>query len=282
MTSSHLDLLSTLPPELLFEICSRFLQPTDIRRLSQVSKWLNQGICRDDILWKYFYQRNLSQVKLPTDGGYRQAYGQAYQQISHQVQTEKPEDRKRIPLMVAIKEGYEQLVDTLINQDSDSADFWRDREFALQIAAIYSQRHVMERLLQCTAHNQHNTTWAAIDYDSPMNQAAYNGRLDIVEWMIYLGATDYGEAMAFAAEGGHRTIMERLIDRGATHYRLSMICAAKRGQRAIVEWMLELGTGPERRWTSIDRDYETAIERATENKHREIVDLLRSHQAHHN
>jgi ankyrin repeat protein len=282
MTSSHPDLLSTLPPELLFEMCIRFLQPKDILRLSQVSKWLNQGICCDEILWKYLYQRNLSQVQLPKDGGYRQAYRQAYQRISQQVQTEKPEDRKRIPLIEAIKDGYEQLVDTWINHDSDSADFWRDREFALQIAAIYNQRHIMERLLQRTAHNQNSTTWAAIDYDSPMNQAAHNGRLDIVELMISLGATDYGEAMAFAAEGGHRTIIERMIELGATHYRLSMICAAKRGQRAIVEWMLELGTGPQRRWTPIDRDYETAIERATENKHVDMVEFIRSHQAQHN
>lgn len=283
MDSDHPDLLSALPPELLFEICLRFLQPQDVLRLSQVARKLNRGICRDERLWKFFYHWDLSRICLPQDGSYRQAYAQAHRQIQQRVEEEKdPDFRKRLPVMEAIKHGYEQLVDTMINQDSESADFWIDREFALHIASIYGHRHIMERLLHRTAQNHDSTMWPTLDYDSPMHMAAHHGHRDIVEWMLQLGATEYDDAMAGAASGGHRDIMERMIERGATDYSVSFVCAAKKGQRAIVEWLLELGTGPHRRWVPTQNDYDRAINWATENHQSEIIDIIRQHQENQN
>lgn len=270
------NLLLDLPPELLFDIAIQFLEPRDILQLSQVSRWLNAGLCRDDRLWKYYYQRDLSKIKLPPDGRYYYAYGQAYQQIQRHVKKEKLEpyfSNRTTPLMKSIKAGYEQLVVTMVGQD------WILREFAIQIAAVYGHHYIIKRLLQRDALNRDSIMWNELDYDTAMGYAAKGGHQDIVEHMLELGATDYGETMMWAAEGGQRKIMERMIELGATHYNLSMICAARRGQQAIVEWLFELSTGPGARWTPTDPNYRMAIEQATENNHFEIVDLIRSRMA---
>lgn len=81
MQSSPLDHLSSLPPELLFDIAIRFLELPDILRLGQTSRFLYQLLCQPDITWKLLYERDLSKLRPPKSCNYREVYQRAHQEI---------------------------------------------------------------------------------------------------------------------------------------------------------------------------------------------------------
>ena len=67
-------ILSTLPPDVLFDIVTR-LDYQDILRLCRVSHIFNDLFCREDnSLWRFLYQRDISRIRRPASGNYQQAY----------------------------------------------------------------------------------------------------------------------------------------------------------------------------------------------------------------
>ena len=64
--SGNDQILSTLPPDVLFDIATR-LDYRDILRLCRVSHVFNDLFCREDnSLWRFLYQRDISRI--PTTG----------------------------------------------------------------------------------------------------------------------------------------------------------------------------------------------------------------------
>jgi len=98
-------------------------------------------------------------------------------------------------------------------------------------------------------------------YDFSLYVAAGQGRHEIVERMLGLGASEYNFAMQMAARGGHIEIVKRLLDKGATDYNSALQEASTEGHIDIVKLMLDKGAS----------NFNEALKLA---KTREIADLI--------
>jgi ribosomal protein L25 (general stress protein Ctc) len=81
-------------------------------------------------------------------------------------------------------------------------------------------------------------------YEELMGWAGYYGHLNIVEYMIKLGANDYGELFIYAARNNHMHIVDFALKSGAINYNTimrAMVGAAESGHLEMVNKMLELG-----------------------------------------
>ena len=164
--------LSTLPPDVLFDIATH-LDYRSVIRLCRVSRIFNQLFCQeDDSLWRILYQRDISKYRPPQVFWTRRTKGPSKSQQSHNYRRDyyeiiqafenlSPNDM----LVEAASEGYEGLVKQALDK-------------------------------------------GATAYDIAMVRAAQKGYKDIVEMMLKLGADAYNWAMEYAASGGHHDVID--------------------------------------------------------------------------
>lgn len=239
--SGNDDVLSQLPPELLFDMAIRFLQPKDILRLCRVSRIFNHTLCQNELFWKVAYQRDLSKYRVPRP---RNTYKRAYLEIIEYLQSYP----QNLLIYYAAGHGYEQLLQHLFDRGDT------DYNAALTAAAWKGHRDIVNHMLDLGANN----------YNGALAAAAEGGHHDIVNQMLALGADDYTWALAMAAKGGHWVIMSQMMALGATDYNRAMIEAARGGHLDIVQQLINLGA----------TDYELAARAASLEGHYEIADFF--------
>jgi len=127
--------------------------------------------------------------------------------------------------------------------------------------------------------------------DEVMREAAANNHIDIVLYVLELGAKDFDDAMVYAAKGGHIDVVQLMLDYGATNVNETMYNAAEAGFIDIVKLMLvykaseidealiSAATGGHleiiKYLVSIGaKDYENSIYKAALNGHLEVVQYL--------
>lgn len=80
-----------------------------------------------------------------------------------------------------------------------------------------------------------------IDYRAAAQQAATKGHLDVVEFILDKGYNDYNDLMCFAAPSGKIDIIRLLVERGANNYNETMREAGFFGSMDVIELMLAKG-----------------------------------------
>ncbi len=121
---------------------------------------------------------------------------------------------------------------------------------------------------------------------TPLMKAALNGHPEAVRKLLDKGAqvelVDKGgySAMMLAASNGHVEVVRLLLDHGAdidrveqTQGMTALTWSAQRGQADTVRLLLERGADPSIR----DAEGKTARDRAQEEGHQTVVDLLERH-----
>jgi ankyrin repeat protein len=120
-------------------------------------------------------------------------------------------------------------------------------------------------------------------YWTPLMKAALNGHTTAAKRLLEAEAqTDLADkggytALMLAASNNHAAIVELLLERGADINRVestggftALIWSAKRGHLETVELLLQRGADHRLR----DHKGMTALDRATENNHQKIIQLL--------
>jgi hypothetical protein len=244
------DHLSTLPLELLDPIIES-LDLLAISRLSQVSSSFYESVWLNSRTWKRLYHQTISSRRLPqiqiipdTDTAmYRGAYREIILRLRKQQSV-------GLQLIYAADNGYERLLDHLI------------------------------RLITPL-----NTPELICELNVALMYAAWSGHHDIVDRLIASGATGYTDALSYAS--------------GATGYTDALSYAIVQEQWSIANQMIRLGAMVPMNWfltvvskrrldtihlmldkiLSMDDPewiVELALDRATQDGHDDVVQLIRS------
>lgn len=124
-----------------------------------------------------------------------------------------------------------------------------------------------------------------INYNSAMRAASREGHMDIVKFMINLGANDYESAMVNAAYKGDVDIIKLMLDhykeeiqtsgKEAKNYGYVMRIAAMGGCKNIIYLILEhLSKDPIKTSVDLIEDYNVVMSTAASNGHLDIVELM--------
>ncbi|CAI7630932.1 unnamed protein product [Penicillium pancosmium] len=118
---------------------------------------------------------------------------------------------------------------------------------------------------------------------SPLTEAAENGNLDFVEWLLNEGvnfdqaAHDEGSALHTASENGHRAMVAMLLEAGANvnaqggRYGNALQAAAYYGHTEVVQLLLDSYADVNAR---SGKDFDNALQAAAYYGHTEVVKLL--------
>jgi hypothetical protein len=99
-----------------------------------------------------------------------------------------------------------------------------------------------------------------------MRIAAEEGHLEIVEYLVFLGASDFNDAMYLAAKEDHINLVKYFISLGATDFNEAMYGAARGGHREMVKYLISLGAN----------NFKEAIESAAGWGHQELAEYLKT------
>lgn len=263
--------LNILPRHLLSHIVTEYLSTADISRLGQTCVDFNRSLCNPieptdsfQQLWKTLYQRDISKLRLPPSGDYREAYRRIMEDIRAEIKSvENDWDRLIDPAFAYVTEhGYEQLVHRYLRLLS------------------YNPAQIMWGLYAVSQYGYLDLVQSLLDlYPTSINGAliyASNGdHREIVEYLLIRGATNLNGAIEGASYRGHQEMVHYLISKGATNIGGALQHASYRGHRSLVEYLLS--------YSQISREMIiSAIFDAVIRSHDDIADLLRSHLVEHN
>lgn len=130
-------------------------------------------------------------------------------------------DFNNTPLLAASRDGYNSVVDVLLNKTYGEADVNatdRDNASALFISSQYGHAEVVKALLDAKAfvdasRSQYN--------DSPLFIASQNGHQNVVRELLEAGANvsrhdaQLDTALHVASEMGHLSVVQTLLENGA-------------------------------------------------------------------
>lgn len=217
-------------------------------------------------------------IKLAIKGGYSDIVSQLI--ISHPGQ-------KNRALRIAAGSGHIGLVDDLI------ASGETDLGSAFVKASKYNQRKMVDHLISKGALRDDMRT---IRLDRALQQASKAGHVEMVKYLISLGATSYYFSLFLAIKYNHRDVVDLLIERGAdidialheairqnnldmvrhliglgANHDDAFVIATRSGNRAIMDYLLPKVTAE-----GLNRALAVAIRR---NNH-EMIEYLKSLGAH--
>ena len=257
------NLLSMIPKHLLYHIVTEHLSIADIACLSQTSRDLNHSFCGStestQRLWKTLYQRDISKLRLPTDGDYRTAYQRIMESIQDEIEVAEDDWNVTMdPSLAYVAErGYELLVDRYLR--ILSFDPYQTR-LALWAVSQHGYIDLVQSLIV------YDITLS----DSALQYASSRGHKDIVDYLLTHGATDLDGALQWASMGGNQDMVCYLLTKGATNFSGALWYASYSGHRSLVEHLLSY---PQINQAMIDR----AIDGVTMVSRNDIVNLLKSH-----
>ena len=157
------------------------------------------------------------------------------------------------PLMEAAQEGYEKLVDYLIESGAQVKTVATNSDTALDLAAENGHTKICQALLAAGANLEHLSEGGR----TPIMRAARQGQEETVEFLIKAGANlnQYSEnnehtVLSFACHSGHLQVVKLLLQNGANPNATlkdgstMLIEAARGGHTAVVTLLLDYSKHP--------------------------------------
>ena len=157
------------------------------------------------------------------------------------------------PLMEAAQEGYEKLVDYLIESGAQVRTIATNGDTALDLAAENGHTKICQALLAAGANLEHLSEGGR----TPIMRAARQGQIEAVEYLIKAGANlnQYSEnnehtVLSFACHSGHLQVVKLLLQNGANPNATlkdgstMLIEAARGGHTAVVTLLLDYSKHP--------------------------------------
>lgn len=289
------DVISSLPPEVLFQIAVD-LPTRDVIRLCQTSKAFNQQLCQDNFFWRTLYQRDISKQRFPEpiqrqESRTRQLqqlgnpdYRQVYRHIARQIDLDHPDWDQ---VEHAIRAGYEIPLHRAFDQHPNLPRRQRNRLLVLAVRAGY--RDMIDFLLHHGADDYNQALLAAIRDEDPdlvqfflrlgannyldaLNTAALVGNLDQVRQFLdllrsnqenWLGAGQLAWATFAAASENHVDVVDELLRQGAD-INIALQGAANGNHPVLVKWLIEHGA----------TNFAEAMASAASQNHRSMVEFF--------
>lgn len=185
--------------------------------------------------------------------GYAGYRGYKLYLISQKNYNTQLKDLANVELKDAVKNGYSESVQTLLEKGAQVDQKDNDGMTPLMYAAEYGRSDIVQLLIQHGAQvNQQDKSGC-----TPVMSATMHGHSDIVKTLLDKGVPVNQEnsigvtLLATAALFGHIDIVRLLLQRDATNInqqdilgRTALICAAMRGHSTIVQLLLQYGADP--------------------------------------
>jgi ankyrin repeat protein len=181
-------------------------------------------------------------------------------------------------IQAAAAEGYQDIVETLIQAKADVNIVGGEYGIAIQAAAAGGHQNIVETLIQAKA----DVNIVEGEYGTAIQAAAAGGDQNMVETLIQARADVnivggmYGTAIQAAVARGHRNIVETLIQARADvnivggKYGTAIQAAAVMGYQDIVEMLIQAKVDV----NIVEGVYGTAIQAAAGMGYQDIVEML--------
>jgi ankyrin repeat protein len=184
------------------------------------------------------------------------------------------------PIYEAISNNHPRIFEQLLMAGADINLRRQNGESVFALAIRLSRFTCLQLLLTKVSDVK-----MPIEGDTMINKAALAGDLEIVNYLIILGADLNAQTedkasfpLYSAAWKGHEKIVERLISAGAdvnisktTHYATALLAAVQNNQKAIVNMLLEAGADP-----AIQLEGWSVLHCATQSKSLDMVEIALS------
>jgi hypothetical protein len=257
MEQYTLSELENLPLDILFVLLDN-LTPKKILELCQLSKRLNDVICKSDPrgLWRKWYVRDLSD-KVPKD------YFSRYRTTMMYIKNKSEEEA----LTYAIENGYSKLVLEILTKSKNMSlryqaidqatklgqleivqqiinTFPIDIEYVLNIAAKYGPLQWVDFLYKQQIQNNFNSKRLETIINNAFAYAAQGGSQDIISYFLNLGANRYDLGLRRAVLGKDRkldniSIVNKMLELGADDLEQASVNAALDGNIELLDYLLK-------------------------------------------
>jgi uncharacterized protein len=146
-------------------------------------------------------------------------------------------------LMTAARNGYLDMVDTLLTRHANHLIQNKFGDTALTLAALGGHPAVVRRLLEMGGPQENRDGW------TPLHYAAFGGHLDVAKFLASRGAG---------------------IDVRAPNSQTALMLAARAGHLEVVQWLVGMNAD----LSVLDRKDRTALDIALANKHTAVANYI--------
>jgi ankyrin repeat protein len=159
----------------------------------------------------------------------------------------KKDSSKSTALILAAYRGSPEIVQALLNAHADIHIKNSAQLNALSWSIMIDHRGIAKMLIDAKADINSRLGSCLTGYQTPLDQAASYGRLDIVQDLLTAGAQIQNTALLCAAHGGHHKVATKLIERGAKIYDLETLTKLNRwdvwheGNLVIIQALIAAG-----------------------------------------
>lgn len=275
--SEHIDLLSTLPPDILLEI-ARQLTYQDVIRVCQINRnWYYLfGVENFGQIWTFFYRQTISAHRLPsaiqmsTQGcllrefsgifkktRFIQAARRGYERLAQTYLDDLP-SKDRSGAIVAVlydvaRFGYDDMLNWLLTPTIHPVDL----DFVDAGLAERGNWDLLDRLDQHPLHAELSWRYSP----GAIYGAARGGHQEVLKEMLHLDFVLHNSIRG-AAEGGHKELLWELL-RQRPRYNFALFCVSLRGHAELIPELLNHGA-----------NHVNGLTGAAEGGHLEIVEFF--------
>lgn len=156
-------------------------------------------------------------------------------------------------LMGACVGGQRSVIDLVISLGAN------DFIMALVCACNGGHKNIVQMIMDISLHKT-----CTVGYNDGLYGACRGKQLDLIEWMIELGADNLNYGLGGACDGGHMDIAVMMVELGARGFNTGLNSACCGGHIELAQYMVQLGADK----------FDEALERAKIYGHKDLIEWL--------